>query len=523
MTKPPKSQGLLEVKAVEKAEDGSSADRKRHLIVTAHRLWIDEGRDQVLADLQSVRLSAPDTVEVLPIGRSRPLEFRCRRADEAQRLRACLVFHAKYTRGGIPGVETWTQLVNPPYDRVDVSDASMPAGASPAVDAASAVSSVMIARSTSRRSTLLAVVIAAVLVVGVIAAAIYVVTRPAGGSRRREGMQQQQQVVEAADKAFARGNYGQAAEQYRQALALAPRSADLNARLGECLFHLNQSAEAAKALQAASDYGADQRADVQALLAACLLDTGKMSEAYRVLQRARGKFPDDPELSFLMARILAARNTNEEALRLSRKVFDDHPDHTPNARLYATLLDKTKKYKEAAPVYLDVARRTNDFTMFINAVVAAGKARNLAGAGSILTQARAAFPRHPTLVDKTNDEVLIALGVMEKPPEPEPEPEPETGTTTPETGTQTGTETTPETGTETGTETTTPVNGQTPQNDQPGTEPDQPGEPTGEEPMQSPEPPAETDQDAPGEPPPDAVDEDRDVAPPAETDDDTVE
>ena len=128
MAKPPKAQVLLKVKAVlADPSDEGEAGKKVHLHVTAHRLWIAEGREMPLADLASVQLADPQTVSVQRIGRPEGCHFRCRSPDDARRLKACLVFHARSTRGGVPGVGEWTQLLSARYDQLDVSDTAVPA------------------------------------------------------------------------------------------------------------------------------------------------------------------------------------------------------------------------------------------------------------------------------------------------------------------------------------------------------------------------------------------------------------
>lgn len=520
MVRPPKSQVLLEVKATEKADASPGKGEKRHLIVTAHRLWIDEGHEILLADLLSVRLSASDTVSVRQIGLAKPTEFQCRKADEAQDLRACLVFHGKYTRGGIPGVETWKQLTSAPYDRIDISDATLPAGASPAVDAASAVSTVALA-SRGRRSTGLAVVVA-VAVVGVIAVAvIHATTRSSGGNRQRGASAAQLEAARAADEALSRGDYAEAVRQYRTALEGSPRSAELLAGLGSSLVHQGKPSEAVAPLEESLTYSTKPQAEVSAMLATCYLEAKRAPEALRVLQRARRDFPDDTELDFLMAKTLSLRGPSDAAaaLKLSRKVYENQPNHLANARLYASLLDGARMYREAIRVHLAVAHGAKDYASFVSAARNAGKAGRIKEASGIIAEARLMFPERAELKDKTNDQVLIGLDIMEAPPEPEPEPEPQPEpvvkepVTQPGTGQETktpGTETPPakEPGSEThpGTETppakepgteTHPPDGEHPETVPPGSGEERPAPPADGETV--PAPPVEK-KPAEGEP-----------------------
>ena len=456
MARPPKSQILLEVKATEKAESPQGKAQKRHLLVTAHRLWIDEGREILLADLLSVRLSANDTVSVRQIGETRPTELQCRKPGEAQNLRACLVFHAKYTRGGLRGVETWQQLTSAPYDRIDISDAVLPAAASPAVGAAVAASAVARA-SRSRRSAVVAAIVA-VVVIAAIAVMVVSATRSSGVKQPRGASAAQLEAARAADEASNRGDYAQAAREYRTALEGSPRSAELLAGLGGSLFHQARFSEAVGPLEESLTYSTTPQADTSAMLAMCYLETQQVPQSLRVLQRARRDFPDDTELTFLMAKTLSLRGPNDAtaALKLSRKVFEDQPDHLQNARLYASLLDGAGLHRQAIQAHLAVAHGAKDYASFVSAARSAGKAGRIEEAAGIIRETRRVFPQHAELKDRTNDQVLIALGIMEAPSEPESEPvtkEPATQDGTgPETKTP-GTETHPDSETHPGTET----------------------------------------------------------------------
>jgi cytochrome c-type biogenesis protein CcmH/NrfG len=468
MTRPPKSQILLEIRASVRSHSAPAEEQKCLLAVTPHRLWISENHEILVADLLSVRLTKPDTVSVRQIGKDRPTDFQCRKPADAQQLRACLVFHAKYTRGGIPGVETWTQLTHPPYDRIDISDASLPAAASPAVDASSVATTAALAGKRSRTATIVATACVALVLIVVIVVTLASRRGPASPGVSANSAE----AGRLADEAFARGEFAAAVGHYRAALDSQPSWAEGWAKLGRSLIHEGQADEAVDALEKAIRLSDRPPTDLSATLARSYLSKGKGADALRVVDEALRAAPEEPELTFLKASVLSSGGplNATNALKLSRRVYQSRPDLTENTRLLASLLEKTRSYGEASRMYLEVARKTKDGDAFLAAVRTAGKANRLGEASHIITEARAAFPQREEWREKTNDQVLVALGLMKPPDEPaahvepttkegepaetEPTQEPKTpeGETTPAKDPTTGTETPPGTETTPGTE-----------------------------------------------------------------------
>ena len=425
MAKPPKSQVLLEVKAVEAAaDDAARPGEKRSLRVTAHRLWIAEGREIPLADVQSARLTAARTLSLRRIGQERPFEFHLKSVEDARRLRACLVFYARATRGGFPGLEDWTQLLESPFDRVDVGDAALPSAPGPAVAAASGVGPAV--TGPTRRTSIwpiIAGVVAAGLVVAVVVYVALALT-VGGGRPKQASPQDYQRFYEQGEAAFKRGDYQSALTSYRQALGASPRAAEANARIGEALVKLNRHAEAIQYLDAAMRYDPQNRPEYRLALARCYIAAKKYDEAIIELRRARREAADSPDLNYLLARAYDLQGHSEQALAPAARAYRDAPQDEEGARLYAALLEKAKQFAPAADVYLRVAAAKRDYAAYLSAITCAAKSGNLKRAESIVQQAARACPERANLRGDPED-VLVRLGLMEKPAPPEPPKPPE--------------------------------------------------------------------------------------------------
>lgn len=429
MAKPPKSQILLDLRAVEAPDDPSAGKgRKRRLIVTAHRLWIAEGRELPMADVQSVRRTGSQTVTVRRIGSDKPHEFHLKRDDDARRLRACMVFHAKGTRGGIRGVTDWTQLMSSPYDRIDVSDTSLPSGPATAAGSAAGLATVGVQPAGGSRHRVVLIVASAVGVLALVAVVVVVMgsMRRGGGSTESPDDGQYQALAAQGDTAYDKGQFRQALGQYTKALPLAPYAdqARLNRRMGECQFKLGNQRGAIQPLEEALRLGADGGAELPAMLARCYLTTRDASSAYRVLQRAKRSFPTDVEISALMAQTHFMRGHQEHAMTQAARVYREQPGNVENAKLYALLLtsERFRRYEDAVDVYLRIAGAQKDFAAYVSAIEAAAHAGNISQAETIVTQARRALPNEPLLRDRSDRDVLVAMGLVEAPPPPPPPP-----------------------------------------------------------------------------------------------------
>ncbi|NIA21301.1 MAG: tetratricopeptide repeat protein [Anaerolineaceae bacterium] len=411
-SQPSKAQVLLKVKAVlADPSGGGKPGQKVHLLVTAHRLWIAEGREMPLADLASVQFADPQTVNVQRIGRAKASRFRCRSRDEARRLKACLVFQARSTRGGLPGVGEWRQLLSATYDRMDVSDTAVP---SAPVKPESIVGPAVGGRSA--RKLVIAVVAAVVIIAG-------------GGvlvySLRGNGGPDYAALRQKGDQAYKAGDHAAALQSYLAALPGFLRDGELNGRIGRCQVRLGKYKEAIDYLKRAvkSDGGQDPGSSL--MLAEAYQKTRRLDRALTILRKARGSFPGNLDVESRLAAALNGKGKVMAALRFAQRVYRRRPEDEGNKRLYAALLERAGRHGQAADIYLAMARQKPGYDIYVKAIRAAARGGNLRRSERIIELARRDLPEN-ALLGRSNTDILISLGLMKRPePEPAPEPEPE--------------------------------------------------------------------------------------------------
>ncbi|MBN2583376.1 MAG: tetratricopeptide repeat protein [Planctomycetes bacterium] len=409
MAKPPASQVLLKVKATLVDPSGGQEPQKVHPQVTAHHFWVADGCEMAVADIESVQQVDPQTVGVRRIGRGKELILRCPGADEARRLKACLVFHARETRGVATGAQQWTHLVGPRFDKLDVSDSAVPIVA-PKPEA--------LAGTAAGGGKLVAGIVVAAVVVAAVGIVLYAtVFRGAGtdyAALRAEG-----------DKAYQAGHYDQALDHYLKAQVGIAHDAELCGRIGQCRIKLAKHAEAIGPLVKAVSFDNGKTAEYSLLLAEAYEKTRQSERALTVLRNARNMFPADMAVAAALASAFSRKGDAQAAVRLSEEVYRRNPNDAGNERLYVSLLEKTERYEKAADVYLSMARKAPSYDFYVKAIRAAGKSGDVDRCESIIRQARRALPGNTQLA-RSDVDILVGLGLVQPPkPEPEPQPEPE--------------------------------------------------------------------------------------------------
>jgi tetratricopeptide (TPR) repeat protein len=158
-------------------------------------------------------------------------------------------------------------------------------------------------------------------------------------------------------RAYEAGQFQDAAEAFRRAIAVAPGSASAHHNLGLALSQLDDPASALAELRVAFDQAPGDAAIGSALIGA-LLRLNREDEAIDALTRARSIDPDDEGMLVSLAILLAHRERYREAVALLEDGHRRFPDRastaTTLARLLASSPDRALRDGRRA---LDIARR----------------------------------------------------------------------------------------------------------------------------------------------------------------------
>lgn len=136
------------------------------------------------------------------------------------------------------------------------------------------------------------------------------------------------------------GQYGLAADCYRQTLTLDPKMVQANYNLGQAAIRLGQLPEAAAALENAL---ALQPGLVQAQLslARVYMDLGQYPKAIRLLRQVLAAQPDNAHALHALGSAHAARGGNEEAIACYDRLLELNPDDGSAKHARATLRGET--------------------------------------------------------------------------------------------------------------------------------------------------------------------------------------
>jgi tetratricopeptide (TPR) repeat protein len=375
-----------------------------------------EGHELSMADVDSVRLGDPTKVVVAVHGRPKPYEFQMKSETEARELRASLVFYAKFTRGGIPGVEDWRLLLSAAYDRLDISDTAVPSGPMSIQGVEQSGRSAAARPPAGVTAGRKIIFISALVLFAVVAVAVVLVAK--GRHGQTVDLEGYERLMLLADAAAARSDYPGALGLYKQALGLDPDSPEANGQAGLCLVRLGRFEEATPYLVASMQSGLKEPS-YAAALGLCYAKTNQLDKALSFLRKAYAVFPADAVVNYQLASVLDAQGKTAEALSRAEDVFRNHMEFADNALLYAALLVESGRLADGRNVYLIVARAQHSAEAYLGAARAAGRQADFQGAEQILDESRRyEYPKaEAAILSHTNREILAGFGIeLPKPP-----------------------------------------------------------------------------------------------------------
>ena len=129
----------------------------------------------------------------------------------------------------------------------------------------------------------------------------------------------------AGQAALEGGNLGKAEQEYRDAVALDPKSARARFGLGNVYVRLDRLSEAEQAFKAATAID-PQMAAAQANLGVVYYQLGQLGQAATALQDALRVEPDDPSTLYLLAAVRLQESNLAEAEKLLVQARDRKPD-----------------------------------------------------------------------------------------------------------------------------------------------------------------------------------------------------
>jgi Flp pilus assembly protein TadD len=131
-------------------------------------------------------------------------------------------------------------------------------------------------------------------------------------------------ALNRASELFRRGQYQEAATEYRRAMEWNPSWADPHLGLGNALWKMGQRQEALQSYRQAVSLGRDWR-EAHIALGDALIDSEKWAEAVPVLRRAATLAPADPVPESLLGIALTELGQNEEAVQAFESVLKRCP------------------------------------------------------------------------------------------------------------------------------------------------------------------------------------------------------
>jgi tetratricopeptide (TPR) repeat protein len=162
-------------------------------------------------------------------------------------------------------------------------------------------------------------------------------TRPSGDAANH---------IAAGQAAYEGGNLGKAEQEYRDAVALDPKSARAQFGLGNVYVRLDRLPEAEQAFKAAIAND-PMMAAAHANLGVVYYQLGQLGQAASVLQEALRVEPDDPSTLYLLAAVRLQENNLAEAEKLLVQARDRKPD-LPEIYYGLGVLYRLKGQKENA-------------------------------------------------------------------------------------------------------------------------------------------------------------------------------
>lgn len=138
-------------------------------------------------------------------------------------------------------------------------------------------------------------------------------------------------------RAYEAGQFQDAADAFRRAIEVAPRSASAHLNLGLALSQLGDAAGGLEHLRVAFEQAPDD-ATIGATLIGALLRLKREDEAIEALTRVRSVDPEDEGTLVSLSILLAHRERYQEAVALLEDGHRVFPDRTPTATTLARLL-----------------------------------------------------------------------------------------------------------------------------------------------------------------------------------------
>src|SRR6516225_952570 len=136
------------------------------------------------------------------------------------------------------------------------------------------------------------------------------------------------EAVQTAEKYMAAGEYGKAIIEYKNALKVEPRSAELQYKLGQAYVANGQLHEAflssSKAIELGPDYVSARIAQGRLYLAA-----NQPDEAMKNAQGVLAKNADNTDAQMLLADAYAGKKNLPEAIKVVEGILQRHPDSIP--------------------------------------------------------------------------------------------------------------------------------------------------------------------------------------------------
>src|SRR5579859_5940937 len=158
------------------------------------------------------------------------------------------------------------------------------------------------------------------------------------------------QFTASAEKYYQQRQYSDAAIQYRNALKIDPRSAELHYQLGRTLISNQQYREAVLEYQRAREANPNY-APAQIALGQIALLSNQFDEADKFSGQILSKDPDNKDAVLLHATTLAAKKDFDGAQRVLGDLIAKHPDYAPAYLDRGTFLTFLGKRDEGLAMY----------------------------------------------------------------------------------------------------------------------------------------------------------------------------
>ena len=209
--------------------------------------------------------------------------------------------------------------------------------------------------------------------------------------------QKKAEAVESAQKYMAAGEYGKAIIEYKNAIKIDPRSAELQYKLGQVYVANGQLHEGFltydEAIELDPDYVPVRIAQGRLYLAAKQFD-----EALKDAEAVLPKNPDNTDVQILLADAYAGKKNFTEATKVVQGILKQHPDSIV-AHLELGMLDSWQGKADAALQEFERAVSIDPNSLEAREALAAFYFASQKQFGKAEEQLRAAVAAHPDSVD----------------------------------------------------------------------------------------------------------------------------